>query len=650
MFANRVLVAVACCVLLACAPARAADPKPMKPPVPPVLPKFPTVIRLEVLEPAEVAATLCKGPNGGLAQLAVIEPLPDEKALLIYADAKWTNEIKKVLLLLGEPPDAPKRAHAIPVPAVLEFKETVKTVKKLFPVKTVILPLDDEHALLAYVTDTQAKEIRASLRLLAEPVKPAAPPPMSAPRAPGTAQPVTPAKAPQPRTFAVYFKDAKWDEVFDWYAKETGLTLITVVKPKGTFTFTPPKDARFTVAEFTDAVNDALAAQKFILIRRHMTFYLHDWTEKLEARDRAGMFPRITPSELPNRGRTELVQVVLVIKRADELAVVDELKKLSGAFGYLVPLSNGMLVVQDTAGNVAKIKKRLDELDAPKPMPLPAAPPPMTAPQPPGAVQPVTDPGTQRPDQGKRYTINFSRVQWEDVLAWYAKETGLKADIREKPPGAVTIKPGKDRKFTLGEITDLLNEALTQQKLYLFRGTKSFVVVRADQKIDPKLIPAVEMYDLHTRGRTELVEVAMPLKGDIDDADAVIDELKKLTTPLGEILYAKGKWVVIRDTVGNILRIREMCQRVCAAPRTHAQARAARRDAPKPMPEPTEEQAPKKLGVIRDAGLNVDEAVPLLRELLPPDIGIARFPLFNALVVWGTDEEIRDIRHALTLR
>ena len=43
-----------------------------------------------------------------------------------------------------------------------------------------------------------------------------------------------PAPRPVPKKFTIHFKDAKWDDVFDWYAKETGLVLITTVKPTGT--------------------------------------------------------------------------------------------------------------------------------------------------------------------------------------------------------------------------------------------------------------------------------------------------------------------------------------------------------------------------------------------------------------------------------
>ena len=67
------------------------------------------------------------------------------------------------------------------------------------------------------------------------------------------------------------------------------------------------------------------------------------------------------------------------------------------------------------------------------------------------------------------YTVNFDKMHWDDVLDWYAKESGLTLITTVKPTGSVTIKPNKDRKFTISEVTDLINEAMIQQKFILIR-------------------------------------------------------------------------------------------------------------------------------------------------------------------------------------
>jgi hypothetical protein len=373
MMSIRVLAVFAACTCGGCPTARADEPKPVRASGP----KFPTVIRLTVLEPGETLATLCKLPPN--IKLPTMELLRNESAILLYADAHTTNEIMELIEKLGEPLAKTKRPSVVPLSHALDLEKVAKITKKLFPPKTVIVPLHDEHALLVYMNEKELKELRDMMAFGEKPmpqpkppggVQPSADPkPMPQPKPPSFVQPqVVPEPAPLPtRKYTLHFKDAKWDDVFDWYAQESGLTLVTAVKPsKGTFTFTPPKDTTFTLSEITDVINDALSAQDFILIRRNLTFGFHDWTERLEGRDRMGLF-RCTPlDELSKRGRTDLVEVILLVKGVDVLEMTEELKKLKGTHGYIFP-HKSVLIVGDTAGNVAKMRARLAELDAPKP-------------------------------------------------------------------------------------------------------------------------------------------------------------------------------------------------------------------------------------------------------------------------------------------
>ena len=78
--------------------------------------------------------------------------------------------------------------------------------------------------------------------------------PMPVPGRPGTVVPVpgTTATAPQTpqappeKTVSVYFKSANWDDVLDWFSKESGLTPILTVKPTGSVSIEPPKTRKFT--------------------------------------------------------------------------------------------------------------------------------------------------------------------------------------------------------------------------------------------------------------------------------------------------------------------------------------------------------------------------------------------------------------------
>ena len=157
----------------------------------------------------------------------------------------------------------------------------------------------------------------------------------------------------------------------------------------------------------------------------------------------------------------------------------------------------------------------------------------------------------------KTISVNFENTSWQDVLDWYGKETGLILVTTVKPAGNVTIKPGKERKFTLGEVTDLLNEAMIPQKFLLIRYTTSFTVWPADEKIDPTRIPPVLPAELPKRGKTEIVLCTVGPFTTLSAAD-VMPEIDKMLTPFGKgILLEKANSVQIVDTAGNILRIQK---------------------------------------------------------------------------------------------
>lgn len=153
----------------------------------------------------------------------------------------------------------------------------------------------------------------------------------------------------------------------------------------------------------------------------------------------------------------------------------------------------------------------------------------------------------------KTYSVNFQNVQLDEVFAWYAKETGLGfIPPKEKPKGALTLRTDPKKKFTLAEMTDLLNESLIQQKWLLIRHEKSFVVVPADEKIDATLVPQVKVEDLKDRGKTEMVQTVLKLPAGLGDE---AKELKKLLTPFGAVVFVKDT-AVITDTAGSVLRIK----------------------------------------------------------------------------------------------
>jgi hypothetical protein len=136
----------------------------------------------------------------------------------------------------------------------------------------------------------------------------------------------------------------------------------------------------------------------------------------------------------------------------------------------------------------------------------------------------------------------------------------------ELPKGTFTFLPPKpDQQFTLVEITDFVNEALLAQKWLLIRQEKTFAVVPADEKVDPKLVRRVELSELDKYGRTELVEILIVPSGVL--AADLLDPVRKLSGPFGAVVANGGErnMLVIRDTVGNLKRIVEVIRKLEAA-------------------------------------------------------------------------------------
>ncbi len=158
----------------------------------------------------------------------------------------------------------------------------------------------------------------------------------------------------------------------------------------------------------------------------------------------------------------------------------------------------------------------------------------------------------------KKYSFQFKDVPWDDVLAWYAKTSRLTPILTVKPTGKLTFTPPTpDRQYVLGEITDVLNEAMAPQKLLLIRRLATFVIVPRDGKVDTALVPRIDASELPQRGKTELVQVLIPLS--TLTMEDTVPEMKKLLTPLGSI-RARGNQLMVTDVAGNVRRIYQMVQ------------------------------------------------------------------------------------------
>jgi type II secretory pathway component GspD/PulD (secretin) len=174
-------------------------------------------------------------------------------------------------------------------------------------------------------------------------------------------------------------------------------------------------------------------------------------------------------------------------------------------------------------------------------------------------------PGAERPRPGrggKAYAVEFRDRPWGQVLGWLAEQSGLPVVSPSRPTGTFTFVPPRGKTYTLPGVLDLLNEALLThpgQKYLLIRRERSFLLVPADEKIDPGSLPHVPPEDLGGRGKTEVVSVTFPLKS--VSAGEVAPDVAKLLGPFGQVVaMKKANRLVVQDTAGNLRRVRELLQ------------------------------------------------------------------------------------------
>src|SRR5206468_1148799 len=94
-----------------------------------------------------------------------------------------------------------------------------------------------------------------------------------------------------------------------------------------------------------DVLNEALLNQKFILIRRDASFTIVPADGPVDP----AILPRIKVEDLPARGATEMVQIVVQLNSLVAEDVGPEIKRTMGPFGeYAVLTKSNQLVLQDT--------------------------------------------------------------------------------------------------------------------------------------------------------------------------------------------------------------------------------------------------------------------------------------------------------------
>ncbi len=168
---------------------------------------------------------------------------------------------------------------------------------------------------------------------------------------------VTAKTNPDEKLMSFNFRFAPWEMVLKHFAEHAGLTLDLNVVPPGTFNYFD--DGKFTVTQALDIMNGYLSQKGYLLVRRDKFLVV----VATEGGIPPNLIPQIPLSELPKRGRFELVSVLIPVDGTDPDAAADEAQELLGPQGKIVPLTkSGKLLVTDLAGNIRRINELLNEL------------------------------------------------------------------------------------------------------------------------------------------------------------------------------------------------------------------------------------------------------------------------------------------------
>ena len=173
----------------------------------------------------------------------------------------------------------------------------------------------------------------------------------------------------EPRLFFNY-REAKWIDVLNWFAKQSGLSLLVNNPPPDSFTYSDSRS--YTPREAIDLLNGVLVTKGYTLIKKDRLLVCIRVADGIPD----GLVPETSVDELSEFGSFDLVKITFPLESKPVDTVTAEIKPLLGTFGdsLLLPQSK-RLIVTSTAGNMRAIAAAIDSIKAPpKPEPKPKPP------------------------------------------------------------------------------------------------------------------------------------------------------------------------------------------------------------------------------------------------------------------------------------
>jgi type II secretory pathway component GspD/PulD (secretin) len=271
------------------------------------------------------------------------------------------------------------------------------------------------------------------------------------------------------------FREMKWDDVLNWFARQQDLTLVMDRTPPGTFTYSDVRS--YSPSEAIDLLNSVLMTRNFALVRREKMLVVMELSDSIPVE----LLPRVTLEQLPERGRFELVSVMFPLAGRPIEAVLSEVKPYLSSYGRAIPLAqSGKLMVIETGGKMQTINELIASVPLPKQPPAPEKPVP--PPQPVFAAYPL---GLLDPTQAletvrklipsEQITVN-AKTGVLSAFVIPAQQTAIKQAIDQMTSTAAELPNSETVAYQFAGITPL---ELTKQVTTLV--PKAVVTATADR-------------------------------------------------------------------------------------------------------------------------------------------------------------------------
>lgn len=156
------------------------------------------------------------------------------------------------------------------------------------------------------------------------------------------------------------FRYQPWQDVLDWFAEQSDLSLVIESPPSGTFNYTDSRS--YTPAEALDVLNSVLLTKGYTLVRRDRMLVLVNLEDGIPP----NLVTDVPLEELDDRGEYELVRVLFQVRNMTPEAASEEISRMIGPQGNVVVLPRaGMLQVTETAGRIRAIRKVIQAIERP---------------------------------------------------------------------------------------------------------------------------------------------------------------------------------------------------------------------------------------------------------------------------------------------